>query len=484
MFYLAILAAVLLGAFSVLRFIFNYWTRLGFPSIANNIPLGCLGPVIRQHQGMGALVRDLHLTAKDPVVGLYFLGRPALLVRDPELLKRVLITDFEHFTDRGLHYDEENDPVGAHLFAMPGQQWKDLRAKLTPTFSTGKLKFMFNTINDKSQECLKYLNKFTETQDEVEIKPLMVKLNMNIIASIFFGFELNVFEEPNHQFAKIGNTFLDPTIFRNNLVMFLFFLFPKLMRRLNIRFLSTEVTEYVLHLFQSVVETRKKEQSTEKRNDFIQTVLELMEEEDLNKNTIKLSVKKCAAQAFIFYIGGYETSATTASFCLYELCQNPNWMNTVRAEVDHLMKVQNNNISYEDLSELKIMEKCIKETLRKYPALPFITRECTKDYVIPGLDLTIPKETQIFISSFGLHMDPKHFENPEEFNPNRFDGGSADKPYYPVGDVVQLMFYWMLKDIFFAVGCRTTLLYWSPSWLCDDKNDFVQSYLPFQFRSS
>lgn len=60
------------------------------------------------------------------------------------------------------------------------------------------------------------------------------------------------------------------------------------------------------------------------------------------------------------------------------------------------------------------------ETLRKYPALPFVTRQCTETYKIPDTDITLEKGTNVIIPIQNIHYDEKIFENPMEFDPNRF----------------------------------------------------------------
>ena len=70
------------------------------------------------------------------------------------------------------------------------------------------------------------------------------------------------------------------------------------------------------------------------------------------------------------------------------------------------------------------------ETTRKYPGLPFLNRECTQDYTIPGTDITIKKGTGIIISLLGMHHDPEYFPNPLEYKPERFS--EEQKEYNPV----------------------------------------------------
>lgn len=62
-----------------------------------------------------------------------------LLIKDTNLVRNVLIRDFHHFADRGIYYDEKNDPLSAHLFALDKEKWKNLRQKISPAFTPGTL---------------------------------------------------------------------------------------------------------------------------------------------------------------------------------------------------------------------------------------------------------------------------------------------------------------------------------------------------------
>lgn len=135
---------------------------------------------------------------------------------------------------------------------------------------------------------------------------------------------------------------------------------------------------------------------------------------------------------------GFETSSSTLSFCLFELAQNPEIQRKVQEEVDRVFKTQ--GITYESLSELKYLECCIDETLRKYPIVPVHFREAARDYKVADSDLIIPEGTSIFIPALGFHRDPKIYENPMQFKPERFldsptgNGNSKGVFYTPFGD--------------------------------------------------
>lgn len=114
--------------------VYSYWDRLNFPYIKPSIPFGNLSDSWHGRKSIGKELYDLHRSSKKPIEGVYYLFRPALIVRDAGLIQNILKTDFANFYDRGF-YHNSNDPVAGNMFMKSGQDWKSLRAKLTPTFT-------------------------------------------------------------------------------------------------------------------------------------------------------------------------------------------------------------------------------------------------------------------------------------------------------------------------------------------------------------
>lgn len=132
-----------------------------------------------------------------------------------------------------------------------------------------------------------------------------------------------------------------------------------------------------------------------------------------------MSYEQIAAQVFIFYIAGSETSSSTIAYTIYELTQNEELMARACDDVTTTLEKHNGEMSYEALSEMKFIDLCIKESLRKYP-FPILNRECTKPYQLPGTKFTVEKGTAIIISLLGVHRDEKFFPNSEKYDPDRF----------------------------------------------------------------
>lgn len=176
MFLLYVLLFVLSASLLLLKYIFTYWRRKGFAFIEPSMPFGNLTSSMLMKKSIGMNLYELYRKTNEGIVGIYLLFRPALLVRDAELVKAILTTDFAHFTDRGIfHADQAHDPVALNIFSMKGQMWKSWRNKLTPAFTSGKLKGMMPTILDISENLVRKLKPLAENGEIVEMKDLMTR---------------------------------------------------------------------------------------------------------------------------------------------------------------------------------------------------------------------------------------------------------------------------------------------------------------------
>lgn len=107
---------------------YSYWERKGFKCMPDTSYIfGHFKRTLSQKESMGTFVTRIYNSSKEPFIGIYSIFRPILVIRDPEVVRAILIKDFNYFTDRGVHCNEENDPLSGHLFALPGQKWKNLR---------------------------------------------------------------------------------------------------------------------------------------------------------------------------------------------------------------------------------------------------------------------------------------------------------------------------------------------------------------------
>jgi len=118
-----------------------------------------------------------------------------------------MTSDFNSFHDRGVYVDEKYDPLSAHLFNLQGASWRNLRNKLTPSFSSGKIKGMFGTIDDVGEKLVQHLLGVIEKSpnDQIEIKEKLTTYAIDIIGSVIFGLDIDSFSNPNNEFRVISD---------------------------------------------------------------------------------------------------------------------------------------------------------------------------------------------------------------------------------------------------------------------------------------
>lgn len=208
------LALLLIAAgvgYLYLRYIYSYWQRNGFPFVKPSIPMGNLSAVTNRQRSFGMTLYDLYRKSTEPLfTGIYLFFRPALLIRDAELVKLILVDNFQQFHDRGTFFNPSVDPVSAHMFHMPGQMWRQMRTKFSPTFTSGKLKSMMPTIMAESTNLIGYLNNAANTGEVIRMKKLIDHYAMNVIGSVGFGLDIDTIKNPDHEFCKIDKLVNSP----------------------------------------------------------------------------------------------------------------------------------------------------------------------------------------------------------------------------------------------------------------------------------
>ncbi len=138
-------------------------------------------------------------------------------------------------------------------------------------------------------------------------------------------------------------------------------------------------------------------------------------------------------EALTILLAGHETSAIALSWTFYLLCQHPEMYDKLFAELSEVLGGRPATV--EDLPLLRYTDMVVKESMRLYPPAWGIGREAVGDCEIGGYE--VPSGTQLVISPWVMHRDPRYFEDPETFDPDRWAGDAARKlpkyAYFPFG---------------------------------------------------
>lgn len=119
-----------------------------------------------------------------------------------------------------------------------------------------------------------------------------------------------------------------------------------------------------------------------------------------------------------FFVAGTHTTTTVTECTMMELLKNPDIMKKIQDELEQVVGL-NNIVEESHLPNLPYLDATIKETFRLHPTLPLlVTRSPNKSCKVDKY--TVPKGSNVFLNVWAIQRDPKYWDNPLEFNPNRF----------------------------------------------------------------
>jgi cytochrome P450 family 6 len=142
---ISVIAAFFIGLYVYFTRNYNFWQKLGIPYVKPTPFVGSLKDCVLLRTTIGEQLQKIYNEHSDkPYVGIFSFDKPSLLIRDLELVKNILMKDFQTFTDRIFSCEEKYDPLLSKSIAvLNGQLWLHLRTKLTPVYTSRKMKMMF-----------------------------------------------------------------------------------------------------------------------------------------------------------------------------------------------------------------------------------------------------------------------------------------------------------------------------------------------------
>ncbi|XP_046621852.1 cytochrome P450 6k1-like [Neodiprion virginianus] len=396
----------------------NYWKRRGVPSPPTHFIFGNFKDAVFFKTSPPQIMAKIQEQAGEdtPFVGFHIFHRPCLIVKDPDLIRTILIKDFEAFPNRHFAKHAKRDiPGSQNLFSMNNPKWKYVRSKITPTLTSVKLKKMVPLMIETAREMLKYIDSHpadSHSRKAMKMRDTSSKYTTDIISSLAFGIQTNSFLHPEPEFRTRGRKLFDITL-RRTLSLFVMFFFSELSDMLRTSMLG-ESEKFFRDIFWASVHAR--EESGKHRGDLIDSLIQLKNAEQVSD--FEFSGDHLFAQSAIFFVAGHETSSLTMAFTLFELAKNPEIQKRARQDVRYQLK--KHGVTQEAFQEMKYLNQVISETLRMYPPAPIIDRVAERDYKIPGSDLVIEKGTPVYVPLLGLHYNPKYHPEPWKFDPDRF----------------------------------------------------------------
>ncbi|XP_076285744.1 cytochrome P450 6a2-like isoform X2 [Lasioglossum baleicum] len=336
---------------------YNFWKKRGVFGPRPNPIFGNLLDLTLARVSISDVVVNLYKKYKhEPVVGLFDGTSPVLVLHDPDIIKNVLIRDFSSFQERPHTVHERTEPLSPHLVQLDARRWRPIRPKLTPFFTSGKLKEMFTLMVEVSKNLEGYLNDVVGTGKPVEVRELTAQYSTDVIGTCAFGLNMNAVGEENSEFRRIGRQ-----IFEGNMENFLRLktrLFcPNLYNLLGYVVPEKTLTRFFTKLVMSTIKYRKEHGIY--RPDFINALAELHNHPEQIEG-VEMTDKLLTALAAGFFAAGFETTSTSMSWTLYELAQNHEIQDKLHEEIKAYHDKYGDTYTIDSLKELKYVDKVFK----------------------------------------------------------------------------------------------------------------------------
>ncbi|XP_049271533.1 cytochrome P450 3A8 [Rhipicephalus sanguineus] len=414
----------------------NYWKKQNIPQEDFSL-IFC--PALRIFYEPFYVVDDERYQKLGRVFGIYEGGKPTLLVGEPELVKQVLVKDFPLLGNRRTVRNFE--PLMDNMMLVaPVEKWRKIRASASPAFSAGRLRRMYELVQACTEITSDHLENAARQNKEVDLKQLYGKFALDVVARCAFGTTLDSHTDSGKKVATEARKALSSGV---TLSLLMHFLFPGLTNVLRLKALDSESFHYLENVCVTIIQKRKEKRC--RQEDFLQLMMDAQERaldesaestpgkesseifnhkfdirNDVSFSTKLLSEDEALAQCVLFFLAGYDTTASVIACAGYSLALNPEVQAKLRKEVDECIATHGKEPSLDTVSKLPYLHCVVSETMRMYPISALLERTTSEDYVLGDTGIRVPKGCVIGIPVYSMHRDPEFFPNPEKFDPDRF----------------------------------------------------------------
>ncbi|KAE8748194.1 Cytochrome P450 CYP6 [Frankliniella occidentalis] len=415
-----LLAGVLLHLFYRRRY--SHWRRRGVPGAEPSFPFGNYGAVAGGRANFLQVTNSLAAAHRGVgYCGAFRWHKPVLLVWEPELVRQVLSADFASFHDRGPPADR-GDPMSQTLFNMDGQRWRNLRSRLTPAFSSAKVRGMLPLMLDVARELVSQtaLEAERSPQHEVDMGRLLSHFATDVIGSVAFGIQCNTLRDHDNEFLAMSKRPFQQTL-RRLVRHALIAIHPRLGALLPFKRIFPDVHTFFIDLMKDTVEQRERHKVV--RKDFVQLMLQARSAEladaDDPEHHIELTPEVMAAQGFNFFSAGLDTFANTVGFTLNRLAGDEELQDRVAAEVRRVAGDEHaaGELSYDALQGMDLVKRVVLEGLRLWSPQDVLVRRCNATTRVG--DLTVEEGREVLVVASVNNTDEDIFPEPARFDPDR-----------------------------------------------------------------
>jgi cytochrome P450 len=337
-----------------------------------------------------------------------------VLLFDPEAMGEVLLDREGRFIKDKVTRDLSL-LLGNGLLTSEGSPWRRQRKLIAPSLQRRQIASYADAMVLRTA-------RYAETLKDGEVRDVhadMMALTLEIVVETLFGAELGAtYESVGHAMDVVMTSFQE-------LVQSWRRLLPK-WAPLRARKRMAESRRTIDQVIFAVIQ-KQREGRTE-GDDLLSRLLAAKDDEGSGMTDVQLR-----DEAITMFVAGHETTANALAFALMLLADHPDVAARARAEARLVLGER--AATADDLPKLRFTDAVIKETLRLYPPAYMIGREATERCAVGKWQLE--QGDQVLMAPWVLHRDPRWFDSPLEFRPDRWADGLAERlprnVYFPFG---------------------------------------------------
>jgi cytochrome P450 len=323
----------------------------------------------------------------------------------PDFAKQILVEEPEKFYKARLIKQAFGAFAGQGLLTSDGVMWKQQRKLIQPAFHHAQLMTYGALMVGHTLRIIDSL----EDGAVVEIHEVMPRLTLAIVIQTLFGADVT---REATDVGRLMVAVLDAANDRLNRILRLPSWVPT---RRNLR--EKRALARLDELFDSFIAAHRA--AGEKSADLLSTLLAATDED----SGIRMSDRQLHEEMMTLFLAGHETTAMALTWTWYLLSQHPEVEERLVREVSRVLGGRAPTVA--DLPELPYTEMVVREAMRLFPPAASFAREPIEDVHIGGYK--VPKGSLVTVNTYALHHDPRFFDEPERFNPERFSAGWEER---------------------------------------------------------
>ena len=346
------------------------------------------------------------------IVCLRFFHIRTYLLFDPDQIEDVIVNNARKFI-KGRVLRANRHLFGNGLLTSEGDFWLRQRRMMQPAFHRNRIANYASTMT----ACATRLADSWRPGQELNVHEAMMQLTLQIVGKTLFHADV---ARDAPQVGENLHVLLEFTADFRRLVMTP----PWLPTKMNLQ--AKRAVRKLTHIIDRIIQQRR--DSHDDAGDLLSLLIQAQDEDGSRMTTQQLR-----DEALTLFLAGHETTASTLSWTWLLLAQNPRVEEKLYMELDSVLG--GHTPTLDDLARLPYTSHIVTESMRLYPPAWAMARLAVQDHTLGGYP--VPKGTGIAAVPWVVHRDPRWYENPEQFLPERWEGDLLKKlprfAYFPFG---------------------------------------------------